>query len=729
MSKTLDDQELIETFFAALRLRDLERCEVVLAQLQSLSCEQPDYAPWCLYFSGILASERDHDWAEAERRFSRLLQAELELSLRSRVLIALGNICKYQGRWEDAIRAYESALPIFAKLERPVDQVKAWKQIAISYRRGYTRGDLGAQVLRKAMEYCQLALDTLETITDSSPNVVWLKGSVWNTLGLIYRGMGRWDEAIACYQQDQDICRSLNDRFGIGLSYGNLGETYQKRGRDTWPQALAAYQRALTIIREFDDRYEEVEALANLGFLYQEMDEYTSALDYYGQAIELIEDLRAGVSSEAARAGFFATVADTYANTALLCLEIGDRQRAFELVERARSRAFLDALVARSPELAQKMEATVLSLAEVQAALPADVLLLEYFTTGLVEARDGQSSSGKKLRRHRFPPARTLIFAVTRDNIQVHDAGISPNDLRPRQLDSVVERHFLKPEIQRVLYDKLVAPFERLLSDKRRLYLAPHGPLHYIPFQALVAPDGDTLLRDEGPQLVYTLSATLLFSSRPLEPGRAQLSSLALGYNSEGATRLRLAEEEACSVARLTGGRALVGPSPKKEHLFNQAADYRILHVSCHGDFHPESPLSSSLHLASGETLTALEILDNLRLRCDLVCLSACESGLSRVRRGDELIGLIRAFLHAGAPALISTLWRVEERSTLILMERFYREILTGTGLAEALRQAQLYLRSLPSFEDPHYWAPFILIGAGNRASVTSLVKKPDLRE
>lgn len=705
-----DGQDLIETFFAALKLRDLTQCEAVLAQLQSFSREQPAYEPWCAYLGGILTSERDHDWAEAERVFSCLRQADLNLPLRGRVLMALGKIYKYQGRWDEAIRAYEATLSLFAELDSSIDQAKSQKQIAISYCQGFTRGDFGPQALQQAMMHCQLALDALEPITDPPPDVAWLKGSVWNTLGLIHRDLGQWDEAIACYQQDLAICHSLDDRFGMGLSYGNLGEIYQKQGQDYWPEALKAYRKASSIIREFDDRYEETEVLANLGFLHQEMGEYPLALDYYSQAIELIEGLRADISSEAARAGFFTTIADTYANTVLLCLETGDEQQAFNLVERARSRAFLDALSARSPELARKMEAPTLTLAEVQAALPDDALLLEYFTTGLVEAQDGRPTA-QRPERHRFPPARTLILAVTRDGLQVHDASISPNDLRPRQLDSVVERHFLRAEIRRTLYDRLIGPVAHLLRGRRRLYLVPHGPLHYIPFQALVAPDGDTLLRKDGPPLVYAPSATLLFSRGLRKMERAHEPCLALGYDSAGATRLRFAEEEARSVARLTGGRALVGPAPKKEVLFSQAADYRLLHISCHGDFDPETPLSSALRLAAGEDLTALEVLDHLRLRCDLVTLSACESGLSRVRRGDELMGLIRAFMHAGAPALVSTLWRVDERSTLTLMERFYREIQAGVGFAEALQRAQLYLRSLASFADPYYWAPFILVG------------------
>ena len=732
MPRKTEGQVLIDAFFAALKLRRLKECEAILTRLRTLAL----YAPWCTYFDGVLASERDNDWAEAERIFRGLLQTDLSPSLRGRVLMALGNVCKYQGHWEEAIRAYESTLPLFTRLERPLDRVRAWKQMAIAHHQGYTHGDLGSEALLRAQEHCRRALELLDAIEEPSTDIAWLEGSLWNKLGLIYRDVGRWDEAIRCYRKDLAICRSLDDRFGVGLSYGNLGEVYQKRGRDSWPQALEAYHKALAIIREFDDRYEETEVLANLGFLHQEMGAPDTALAYYEQAIALIEDLRAGLSSEKARAGFFATIADTYANAVLLCLQMNEDKRAFDLVEQARSRAFLDALSARSTELAREMATPTLSLEEVQAALPDDALLLEYFTTGLVETEDVHRPTAHGPERHRFPPPRTLLFAVTSDAIQVHDLSLTPNALRPRQLDSVVERHFLRRRTRRALYERLVGPVEHLLPGKQRLYLVPHGPLHYVPFQALLAPDGETLLREGGPRLSYAPSATLLLSPRFRETARAPCSCLALGYDTRGRVRTHFAEQEADTVARLTAGQALTGPGPKKKIFFERADDYRLVHLSCHGEFDPQKPLSSSLHLGANESLTALEVMERLRLRCDLVTLSACESGLSRVRRGDELVGLVRAFLHAGAPAMVVTLWRVDERSTLILMERFYREIQAGTSFGEALQQAQLYLRNLTLakarerlgnedwrlevggseldderiFADPFHWAPFILI-------------------
>ena len=690
-----DGQELIDAFFAGLELRNLAQCTALVTKLQLLSKEQPIYDIWSKYFAGILANERDNDFAESERIFLNLLQLSLEQALRGRVYLALGRTYEYQGRWSDAICAYENSLSDFTELHEPFDQARVWKQIAITYRRGFTRGEFSSNVLEQAISYCKLALEVLEPVENPPPDIVWLIGSVWNTLGLLYRSLAQWDKAINCFQRELLICRSQEDRHGIGVSYLNLGEVYQKRGSASWQEALLSYQQALSIVREFDDHYLEVDVLANLGFLYQEMGQNDIALEQYRQAIDLVENMRAGISSEAARAGFFATVVDIYANTILLCIEMDRMKEAFNTVERARARSFLDVLASGTPELAQTLESSTITLAEVQRTLPLDTLLVEYFTTGLVEARASRAASGQDASRHRFPPAKTLIFVITHDEIRVYDAKLSPNDLRPRRRDGVVERHFLQPEIRSRLYDKLVAPFANRLHGQRRLYIVPHGPLHYIPYQALLASGGDTLLQVDGPQIVYAPSATLLFSTQRAPSGPASISCLALGYNSASSTRLRFGEDEARSIAKLTGGQFLVGPSSKKPTLYAQATNCRLLHFSCHGDFRHESPLDSALYLGVNETLTGWDVMAHLHLRCELVTLSACESGLSQVRRGDELFGLIRAFIYAGAPALIATLWRVNEIATRILMERFYQSVQTGAGFAEALKEAQLYLKQI----------------------------------
>src|SRR5215207_2324611 len=108
MMQPADGQALVSAFFTALELRNLDQCQAVLDQLRLLAASQPAYSPWCTYFEGILANERDHNAARAEQIFSDLLASDVDAALRGRALLALGVSFDYQGRWEDAIRTYES---------------------------------------------------------------------------------------------------------------------------------------------------------------------------------------------------------------------------------------------------------------------------------------------------------------------------------------------------------------------------------------------------------------------------------------------------------------------------------------------------------------------------------------------------------------------------------------------------------------------------------------------
>lgn len=748
---TLERQ--LAAFFGALALRDLARCDAILGELSAL----PGAAPWRLYLAALLANERDQDYGRAEALLAELLAGPLPDALIARAHLAIGRTYDYQGRWAEAIAAYERCLPLFAAQDSAVDQAKAWKQIAIAYRNGFAQGDFGPEALARAEGFCQQALAALGPAEGADDDRAWLIGSVWNTLGAINMNRGRWDEAIACYQRDMAIGTALGDTYGRGVSLLNLGEIFHGLGQARWDEAATAYAEALPILRAYGDQLLEADLLANQAALLRDRGDGPGATATYAEAVGVIEAVRAGVSSEAARAAFFATTADTYANAVLHCLAQGEVAAAFDYTERARSRAFLDSLAAGSTALAESFVAAPLNLAEVQHALPPGALLLAFFTTGLVEARQNRPGA-ERTHRHRFPAAHTLLFAVTADSVSAHTLGLGPNELLPATLDSVVERHFLRPELRRALFERLLAPVAAGLRQASRLYIVPHGPLHYIPFLALLDADEATLLWAGSPALVYGPSATVLFQEERLPDRPApRRSLLALGVNGTGPGQLRYAEEEARAVARICGGDAMTGSEVALETLFARAGDYARIHFSCHGAFDPERPLSSALQLGPGAELTALAVIEGLRLRCELVTLSACESGLSLVRRGDELMGLVRAFRYAGAGAVLCTLWRVDERATRVLMELFYRRVQGGQGLAAALRDAQLELRSLPRravrelllagltsdwllarpkhsdeapgpatllahgsdddppFAAPFYWAPFVLV-AGRTA-------------
>lgn len=95
----------------------------------------------------------------------------------------------------------------------------------------------------------------------------------------------------------------------------------------------------------------------------------------------------------------------------------------------------------------------------------------------------------------------------------------------------------------------------------------------------------------------------------------------------------------------------------------------------------------------------------------NLVTLSACETALAKVQGGDDLVGLSRGFIYAGTPSLLATLWEVDDQSTALLMESFYKNWLKGMTKPEALRQAQTQLKKMPQYQHPFYWAAFEMIG------------------
>jgi CHAT domain-containing protein/tetratricopeptide (TPR) repeat protein len=263
------------------------------------------------------------------------------------------------------------------------------------------------------------------------------------------------------------------------------------------------------------------------------------------------------------------------------------------------------------------------------------------------------------------------------------------------------------------LYQGLLAPFESEIQAAERLVIVPHNALHYIPFQALY--DGGAYLC-ERQEISYLPGANVLRYCQPaIPPADGAVSAspcnlLAVGHSYQG--RLPFTLQEAEVIAGMWNGQTLLEEQATLGELRQRALDCRVLHLAAHGDFRPDNPLFSGLALADG-WLTTLDIF-NLRLSSALVTLSACQSGRSVVGGGDELLGLMRSFLAAGASALVSTLWAVEDRSTAQLMASFYTYLSQGQRKGAALRQAQLDLMHDPqesAYRHPYFWAPFFLVG------------------
>ena len=393
------------------------------------------------------------------------------------------------------------------------------------------------------------------------------------------------------------------------------------------------------------------------------------------------------------------------------------------------------------PRLPQRAVPPILTLAETQAQLrDGEALLLEYF---LAEERSflwAVTPTTTKLVT--TLPGRRVIEAAARQTAERMTES-------HHQTDEVAARHAAAR-----LSQMLLAPVADLLGRRRLVIVAP-GVLQTVPFAALPDPAAGTDFRGEpvpllvGHEIVSLPSASVLAALRTKIAGRqpppgllAVVADPVVGADDERLRalrrgtvaapaglrmpplrRLRWAGREAEEILALAGSRpafAASGFAANRELVQSgRLSGYRILHFATHGipnDLHPElSALALSAFDTSGRPvdghLRAYEISD-LDLRADLVVLSACRTALGEEIGGEGLVGLTQAFLHAGAPRLVVSLWDVNDRSTGELMQRFYTALLQeGAAPAQALRQAQLSLRSDEQWRAPYHWAGFVLQG------------------
>jgi CHAT domain-containing protein len=510
-----------------------------------------------------------------------------------------------------------------------------------------------------------------------------------------------------------------------------------------------------------------------LGHLRRLQGRHQEAQELLEAAVDEIERLRGAVSQDAMRASFLHDKTAAYEDLLLLHLDRDDEEgvrRAFATSERAKSRALVDLLTGvaekeptrfADPELEQRIQVLQADLNaiygellgggerpaplpslrvraveleqeisrlrlqaaavdsvpdlfttpvppdDVQDRLPSDTVLLAYHAIGDEILAFVNAHGRTRIVRHLGAVARVQRF-LQRLDVQWE---------RFRAGRGFAERHMAVLErsarqVLTALYDELMAPLEPLLeeaaaqvSDRTssvpKLAVVPHGPLHQIPFHALF--DGRRYLIERF-EISYAPSATVYALCQERETCDRDAAAV-FGVDDP---LIPAAAIEARAVAEhLPGADVYVGEDATIEALRNAAPRSGTLHLACHGLFRSDNPMFSALKLHDGWLLAADAM--SLELPGTLVTLSACESGRSEVIKGDEILGLTRAFLGANAATLVVSLWLVQDETTAELMGCWYEWLRKGEGRSTALRNAQLELKE--RYSHPYFWAPFVLIG------------------
>jgi CHAT domain-containing protein/Tfp pilus assembly protein PilF len=402
----------------------------------------------------------------------------------------------------------------------------------------------------------------------------------------------------------------------------------------------------------------------------------------------------------------------------------GEKEQVDKTLNRVRKdyEQFINEVKFQDVELASLITVEDTPVKKIQALLDPSTTILEYFTT-----KD-----------------KTYAWLITRGSIKVSeiDLGKKPllamvNDLllpnisnksrRPEpkitistggdQAKETTERERKKNREQflkatRDFYRSLLMPVEAGIRTDR-LIIVPHGALHKVPFAALN--DGRQFMVDRYAISVVPSSSVIEYvvKKRNKDQGRF----LAFANPETDYVPLGFAEIEVTNIKRLFPKNEIYSRTKATEAKAKaRSASPDIIHFACHGEFNDRQPMQSGLLLSKDKDndgcLQVHEIFGLDLKNANLVTLSACDTALSRIYGGDDMVGLSRGFIYAGTPSILATLWKVDDRSTSILMEAFYDNWLNkGMNKPEALRQAQITLKSIPAYKQPYYWAPFVMIG------------------
>jgi CHAT domain-containing protein/tetratricopeptide (TPR) repeat protein len=640
---------------------------------------------------------------KAEDRFARALDVATTRAGRSLALWHLGAVSIRRGKYDRALELLDEARVMRGAMGDRRSEAVILTSIAKAH------AGLGDDA--RALEYLELALDLRERIRDERQ----LAGTL-HAIASLYERTGDLDRAIEWYEKELALAERIEVPY-VSQALSGLGRIRARRGEAD--AALSLGRRAVEHADRIGNPRLAIEATHSLGVIEGRLHRNEDALRSLRRSLDLIERARAEVPpGDEPKMGFLDGLQGVYSDTISLLFDAGRSEEALEVAERARARAFLDLLGARD--------------AERPVSVPPPTLA----------ALKGEARS-RRATILEFHASETRLFLwVLRPDGAIHAVAARTERREIARLAASLRSPGTAPVAGRRLYDLLIAPVEaRLPPDPEALVIVvPHGPLFLVSFAGLPDRRGVPFVTRHTLAYAPALSVLRYTESRrrsaadsrrvlvvgnpemPRIPGRASPLPALPGAEAEARRIGDLYAPERRTV--------LLGPAATERAVRELAPGRGVLHFATHGILADDEPLESLLALAADEPrgdgsrdglLTAREVLD-LDLATDLVVLSGCDTGLGRIN-GDGVVGMSRAFVYAGAPSVVVSLWRVADAVAGFEMERFHLERTRGRTKAEALRLAQL--ATLASLEDgslrspagkalspdPVYWASFVLMG------------------
>lgn len=647
------------------------------------------------------------------------------------------------------------------------DAFASFDELGVSYESAKALAFMAIAVSRQGKDFL-----ALELLANAREIFVREENQIWPALIDLYRALviyraGRPLEAarlargalqvfsVASLPTKTAICEILLARLHF-----ESGEYQQARGR---------CETALLILRKLDVSALSYQAHFVLGQVEEAVGKRSLALDSYRSSQNSLEELRSHLQTEELKIGFLKNKLLVYESLVALLLQgemsVVEKQEVFSCFEKAKSRSLADMMAFRAHALPLTGAARSEQAGQVRKL--REELNWYYRQIDLQEMRGGDRSSAEvenlreSSRRREDHLLRTLRELQASDqefsslqegatvDVQSIQASLSEDEIlveyyvargvifvcllgrelleivpvtiasRAREIHRLLQFQLSKFSLGsdyvkefadlideatmtqlKELYRELISPLVGRL-DCRRLVIVPHDFLHYVPFHALH--DGEAFMIDRY-AISYAPSASSYYLScaKEVQPdGSSLVLAIADGQRQE------VLEEGLVASEALPDSRIFVEGEATEQNLRDFGRKSRFLYVATHGFFRRDNPMFSAIQL--GGTRLNLFDLYNLKLEAELVVLSGCGAEFGQGKGGDELVGLTRGLLYAGAQSVLVNLWDVRGRSTHLFAQALLRRVSEGASKVDSVREAIFEVRR--DYPHPFYWASFVLVG------------------
>ncbi len=648
----------------------------------------------------------------------------------------IGSVYQELGKYTEAYNEYQNALQLFQEINDTNEIAKTFSFLGLI--------DFFNDQYDSAMEYQEKALNIYENVNETA-NI----GIIQSYIADIHQLKGDFQDALNGYEVALRNLEQTNNYYEIGRTLNSIGDMYKKQQK--YDEAFENYNLAIENYDKSNDSLKKAYTLMAIGEIHESNGDTAHAINSYIKSVELIEKFYGSIKIEDLKSSFINKFLVTYDQLISLLWQEKRFPEAFHYAELASSRVLLNQVGSpkidfrRGADIELRNEETDLRnfgrplftddsqdlrpdpfqqtrmvnqefyyekyeelLNNYKLSSPEFKAKSEVKTISLDEVKEEILDDDSTLIKFFILRQKILVWIITKTEINTVEINIDEKTLENKvdYFFSTLTTRTPHQDASMELYRSLFKPLESYITNNN-LIIIPHSVLHHLPFAALMNEKNNQYIIENYAISVAPSASTLKYIS--LKQNQNDRRILGLGNVRKNA------REEVNMVVDFYNSSPLTGKSATEKQVFERGNVVDILHISTIAKTIPGHPLFNYLELSSDNEydgrLSIYEIYDLNLANINLVVLSASNTGIGMVTPSDDIISFDRAFLSAGSPAVVSTLWDVDDTASENLMKSFYQNLQNRVSTAEALRQAQNDMIKMETYNHPYFWAAYVLTG------------------